>query len=73
MKLNITVEMDSNEEIQQFIYFIEEQTKIHDWQILKDTSKMYKEDSFFRSISKSLKKAKQVRNDYIHKHNDKHS
>ena len=72
MKLNLTVEMSSNEEVQNFIYFIEEHATIHDWSILTDTNKMYKDDSFFRQISKALKKAKQVRNDYINNHNAKY-
>jgi hypothetical protein len=42
---------------------------VTNWVTLTDTSKMYKEDSFFKSISKSYYKARQVRNDYINEHN----
>ena len=71
MKLNITIEMDSNEEIQSFVHFIGQHAQIYDWSILTDTSVMYKEDSFFRSLANSLKKSKQVHNDYINENNSK--
>ena len=72
MKLNATIEMQDKEEIQRFITFIERHTNLHDWSVLTDTTKMYKEDSFFKSISKTYYKARQVRNDYINEHNGKY-
>jgi uncharacterized protein YktA (UPF0223 family) len=69
MKLNLTLEMESKEEVSKFIHFIEQYAEIHNWGILTDTTNMYKEDSFFKSISKSYYKSRQVRNDYINKNN----
>lgn len=72
MKLNVTIEVEDNEEVQRFITFIDRHTNLHDWSVLTDTTNMYKEDSFFKSISKTYYKARQVRNDYINKHNGKY-
>lgn len=42
-----------------------------DSRTLTNTDKMYKEDSFFRSLSNSLKKSKKVYENYINENNSK--
>jgi len=72
MKLNVTLEMESKEEVQRFIDFISNYSNIHDWGILTDTNNMYKEDQSFQSISKAYYKARKLRNDYINENNSKY-
>ncbi len=71
--VNLTVECADEEQAHHFEAFVASQVVLKTYRILPSTSKMYTEDSFFRAISKSLKKSKQVHSDYIHKHNDKYS
>ena len=40
------------------------------WMLIAEHA-MYKEDSFYRSLAKAQKKAKQVLNDYINENNSK--
>ena len=46
-------------------------SSVTDSRTLINTDEMYKNDSFYRSLSKSNKKAKKVLSDYIHKNNSK--
>lgn len=69
MKLNITIEVENKQEVSNLVYFIEQYSNVIDWSILTDTSKMYKEDSFFRGLANSLKKSKRVYNDYVNENN----
>lgn len=72
MKVNLTLELEDKAEVLAFVHFIEQHTKIIDWSILTNTSKMYKEDTFFKSITKSYYKSRKVRNDYINDNNYKY-
>ena len=74
MKLNITIEVRDREQVQALVDHLEHKMELHviDWSVLTDTTNMYKEDTFFKSISKTYYKARQVRNDYINKHNGKY-
>ena len=72
MKLNLTLELEDKAEVLALVHFIEQHTKIIDWSILTNTSKMYKEDTFFKSITKSYYKSRKVRNDYINDNNYKY-
>ena len=73
MKVNLTIEVEDNAEALALTNFIEQYAHVHDWMILTDTSKMYKEDSFYRGLAKVQKKSKQVLNDYINENNSKYN
>lgn len=43
--------------------------QVMDFRIIPDTDKLYNEDHTFKKLSKAVKDAKKVRDQYINKHN----
>ena len=72
-KLNCTIEFRDKQEVLSFLNWIDDKVNVNDWSLLTDTSKMYENDSAFRSISKSLKQNKRTYNRYINDNNNKHN
>lgn len=68
-KVNLTIELRDNEEIQAFEYWINRYVKVTDFTHLSDTKDLYEKDLYFKKITKEYYKAKKARNDYINKHN----
>jgi hypothetical protein len=71
--VNLTVECDSPEQAHYFEAFVASQVTLKDYRIVSDTKELYDKDPVFRAISKGLKDAKKIRNDYINEHNDRYS
>ena len=70
--VNLTVECDSPEQAHYFEIEVRKMVKVKDCRIVSDTKELYEDDPVFRAISKGLKDAKKIRNDYINEHNLKY-
>lgn len=66
-KVNLTIVLDSDEEILEFNNWIRHYVEVKRFIILTDTKELYENDSYFRDISKRYYKLKKIRNDYINK------
>lgn len=66
-KVNLTIVLDSDEEVLEFNNWIRHYVEVKDFIILTDTKELYENDSYFRDISKRYYKLKEIRNDYINK------
>ena len=57
MKLNLTIEAEDNAHVQALVDHLQHVMELHviDWSILTNTEKMYKDDSYYKSICKTLK------------------
>ena len=75
MKLNLTIEVRDNAQVQALVDHLQHVMELNviDWSILTNTEKMYKDDSYYKAICKTLKQNKRVVNDYINKHNGKYT
>jgi len=49
--------------------YLERTFKLISFRIKPDTSKLYEEDAYFRNIVKNVKKATEIRDNYINQHN----
>lgn len=68
-RVNLTIEVDSDEEALIFQSWLSDFVKIYDFSLLSDTKELYEKDSHFRKITSEYKKAKKNRNEYINKYN----
>lgn len=68
-RVNLTIEVDSDEEAFVFQSWLSDFVKIYDFSLLSDTKELYEKDSHFRKITSEYKKAKKIRNEYINKNN----
>lgn len=69
--VNITLELESNEEVLSFEHWIKQYVNVKDLTILPDTKELYENDSHFKKLTKKYYEAKKERNDYINKKNFK--
>ena len=69
--VNITIELDNDEQIHHFEIFLKKNVTVKDFTILSDTKKLYENDIHFKSLTKKYYAVKRLRNDYINKHNFK--
>lgn len=67
--VNLTVELDSNEEVLSFEHFLKQYVNVKDLTILPDTKELYENDTHFKKLTKKYYEAKKIRNDYINKNN----
>ncbi len=68
-KINLTIELRDNEEIQAFESWIRRHVKVTDFIHLSDTKELYETDNHFKKITSEYYKVKKIRNDYINQHN----
>lgn len=68
-RVNLTIEVDSDEEALIFQSWLSDFVKIYDFSLLSDTKELYEKDIHFRKITAEYKKAKKIRNEYINKNN----
>ena len=66
-KVNMTLVLDSDQEIYAFENWIRYYVEVTDFVILTDTRDLYNEDAHFRDLSKKYYALKKIRNDYINK------
>lgn len=66
-KVNLTIELRDNEEIQAFEAWIKRYVKVVDFTHLSDTKELYENDNHFKSLTKDYYRIKKLRNDYINK------
>ena len=67
-KVNFTIELESDEEILRFEYWIKGVgVEVVDLTILPDTTKLYEDSAHFRKLCKDAKISKQIKNDFINK------
>lgn len=64
--VNLTIELDSDEEVLRFEQWIKGYVNLRDLQILPDTTELYKDDSVFRKLASNYKKARSAKNEYIY-------
>ena len=71
--LNITLKIEKSQ-VLNFEYWLKNKLELEviKSQIVTDTSKMYKEDVYFKNIVKNIKKAKRIRDKYINENNCKY-
>ena len=67
--VNLTLEFKDKEEARSFELWLLQYTPIKKFVILPDTDELYDTDPAFKKMVKQLKKDKQIKNDYINKHN----
>lgn len=67
--VNFTIELEDNEELMRFEYWLKDLVNVKDLQIIPDTKDLYENDTHFRKITKIYRDARRVRNDYINEHN----
>jgi len=67
--VNLTIELESLEEISRSKSWLSEHLEIKKFVILPDTNELYDSDINFRHIEKELKKLKKLKNDYINTNN----
>ena len=67
-KLTVTYRIEFIDELEQlrFEQYIKPVANIKDIHVLKDTSKLYEEDSHFRELCAKEKAAKRAKSDYIY-------
>ena len=71
-KVNLTIELESNEEIQRFESWIKDVgVNVIDLTILTDTKELYESDEHFKDITKQYYAIKRIRNNYINLNNFK--
>ena len=71
--LNITLKIEKSQ-LLNFEHWLKNELELEviKSKIVSDTSKMYKEDVYFKNIVKNLKKAQRVRDKYINDNNYKY-
>ncbi len=69
--VNITLELENNEEVLSFEHWIKQYVNVKDLTILPDTKELYENDSHFKKLTKKYYEAKKLRNDYINDKNFK--
>ncbi len=67
--VNLTIELESSEEVLAFEHWLRDSAKVKDFQILPDTKELYENDSHFKYLAKKYYECKKLRNDYINEHN----
>ncbi len=67
--VNITIELDNDEQAYHFENFIRKQVNVKDFVLLPDTKKLYENDEHFKAMTKKYYAVKRLRNDYINEHN----
>jgi len=73
-RINITIEIEDSDYVELNLRsaLIELLGRsMTDYKVIKDTRELYKNDPNFMKIVKAEKKAKKIKQDYIHKHNGK--
>jgi len=68
-RVNFTIELVDEREVERFEVWLKEYTKVISVSILPDTKEMYEEDSVFKCMVKEYKKARKIMDDYINSHN----
>ena len=69
--VNITLELENNEEVLSFEHWIKQYVNVKDLTILPDTKELYENDTHFKKLTKKYYEAKKLRNDYINDKNFK--
>ena len=69
--VNITLELENNEEVLSFEHWIKQYVNVKDLTILPDTKELYENDCHFKKLTKKYYEAKKLRNDYINDKNFK--
>jgi len=67
--VNVTIELENDEQVYFFEQFIRKEVKVKDFQILPDTKELYENNSHFRKLTKAYYDAKKLRNDFINDNN----
>jgi len=73
-RINITIEIEDSDYVELNLRsaLIELLGRsMTDYKVIKDTRELYKNDPNFMKIVKAEKKAKKIKQDYIHKYNGK--
>ncbi len=71
--INITLELENDEQVYHFEAFLRQQVKVISFNILPDTKNMYEEDKTFQKLVKAEKDAKKTKAIYINNHNQKYT